>query len=511
MHGKWIAVLTFTSACIMEPPDLGRDSATYPEPYPRPDAAPPAPDASPPAWDAAPPGPDAAPPGPDAGVPEACAPRDDLPSLPVTPDHLPDVRLTTEELLGQLLFFDEGLSTPVGQPCAACHLGEVGWTGPNARINATGAVYEGAVQGRSGNRRAPSSAYATPAPLFGLYSFGGEDMFAGGILWDGRATGEKLGSPAADQAQGPLLSPVEQNNPDVETVCERIRDSRYAYQRTGRTYEELFEAVYGPGALDCDANAQRTFDFFALAIATWEDSCQVNEYSSKYDAYLHGEAELTDEELLGLRLFQGKARCSICHVIEVGPQGEPPLFTAFTYANLGVPRNPCNPWYQMPEWLNPLGADWIDPGLGLAPQILQDFLGYAPGQLGKMKVPTVRNVDKRPDEIFVKAYMHNGFFKTLEGVVHFYNTRDTLPACESIPGLPRPITEDVALRYGCWPAPEMPVNVDTDEVGDLGLTEAEEAAIVAFMKTLSDGYTRPRNCRRAQPYDGDTRPRAPGR
>ena len=100
---------------------------------------------------------------------------------------------------------------------------------------------------------------------------------------------------------------------------------------------------------------------------------------------------------------------------------------------------------------------------------------------GKQKVPTLRNVDKRPAENFVKAYAHNGYFKTLEGIVHFYNTRDTLPVC------PGAYTEAVALAADCWPAPEVEENVNTDELGDLGLSEEEEAAIVAFLKTLSDG------------------------
>ena len=101
---------------------------------------------------------------------------------------------------------------------------------------------------------------------------------------------------------------------------------------------------------------------------------------------------------------------------------------------------------------------------------------------GKQKVPTLRNVDKRPSEGFVKAYGHNGYFKSLEGIVHFYNTRDVKPEC---PGL---YTEAQALADDCWPPPEVAENVNTDELGDLGLTPEEEAAIVAFLKTLSDGY-----------------------
>ncbi|MEJ2303547.1 MAG: hypothetical protein P8Y14_18635, partial [Anaerolineales bacterium] len=101
---------------------------------------------------------------------------------------------------------------------------------------------------------------------------------------------------------------------------------------------------------------------------------------------------------------------------------------------------------------------------------------------GKQKVPTLRNVDLRPSEDFVKDYSHNGYFKSLEGIVHFYNTRDVLPTC------PGDYTEAEALAAGCWPAPEVAENVNTSELGDLGLTPEEEDAIVAFLKTLSDGY-----------------------
>jgi cytochrome c peroxidase len=111
---------------------------------------------------------------------------------------------------------------------------------------------------------------------------------------------------------------------------------------------------------------------------------------------------------------------------------------------------------------------------------------FAAENFGKHKVPTLRNVDLRPDRNDVKAYGHNGYFKTLEGIVHFYNTRDVKVSCESL-GI-SDATEAVALANNCWPAPEVAENVNTDELGDLGLTPEEEAAIVAFMKTLSDGF-----------------------
>jgi cytochrome c peroxidase len=113
----------------------------------------------------------------------------------------------------------------------------------------------------------------------------------------------------------------------------------------------------------------------------------------------------------------------------------------------------------------------------------QDYARYAAANLGKQKVPTLRNVDKRPTPEFPKAFMHNGYFKTLEGVVHFYNTRDTKRVCPD-----RFTTEADALAAGCWPEPEVSVNVNNEELGDLKLTSAQEAALVAFLKTLSDGF-----------------------
>ncbi len=97
-------------------------------------------------------------------------------------------------------------------------------------------------------------------------------------------------------------------------------------------------------------------------------------------------------------------------------------------------------------------------------------------------MPTLRNVDLRPWEGFVKAYGHNGYFKTLAGIVHFYNTRDVLPVC------PGPYTEAQALAAACWPSPEVAENVNRDELGDLHLTWKQEQAIVAFLTALSDGY-----------------------
>jgi cytochrome c peroxidase len=105
---------------------------------------------------------------------------------------------------------------------------------------------------------------------------------------------------------------------------------------------------------------------------------------------------------------------------------------------------------------------------------------------GKQKVPTLRNVDKRPYSEFVKSYGHNGYFKSLKGIVHFYNTRDVKPRCAD------PFTPmEQAIAQDCWPEPEIAENVNTDELGNLGLSDAEEDAIVAFLKTLTDGFEAP--------------------
>jgi cytochrome c peroxidase len=394
--------------------------------------------------------------------------------------------LSQEEQLGKSIFFDENISINGNQSCASCHGPEVGWTGPETLINADGAVYEGSIPARFGDRKPPSAAYATLAPIFHSDKKG---LFVGGNFWDGRATGEVLGNPAADQALGPFRNRVEQALPDsacvVYRVCEPVVPANYPVS---------FEEAWGVGACDIAwpadvetlcatedvtvalsdddrAKSDEAYGNIGLSIAAYEGSSEVNAFTSKYDLTYTGDAKLTKQEQRGLALFKGKGKCRLCHI----SNGQQALFTDFTFDNLGVPKNPENPVYDV----NP---DFVDPGLG-------GFLmrsGYPEevydAEWGKHKVPTLRNVDLRPDDEFVKAYGHNGYFKSLEGIVHFYNTRDVKETC------PGDYTEAQALAADCWPAPEVAENVNVDELGDLGLTPDEEAAIIAFMKTLSDGF-----------------------
>lgn len=394
--------------------------------------------------------------------------------------------LTPMEQLGKQLFFDK-ISDPGSMSCADCHAPATGFTGPIPGINNKGAVYPGAVPQRAGNRKPPSASYATFAPIF--HYDAGEGLFIGGNFWDGRATGEHLGNPAADQALGPFLNPVEQNMPSKQAVLEVVAASNYA---------GLWMEVWGePVEYDTPMNIDKNYDRIGLAIAAYEASSEVNQFSSKFDMFwMNAMAASMDvtaidmgnwrdylglgldkNEVQGLALFndEDKGKCALCHVLESPEPGTPPLFTDFSFDNLGVPKNPYNPFYTMDEVylddgspINPLGDAWIDPGLGGFLEHHPDpaWQAMASENWGKHKVPSLRNVGKRPSEEFIKAYMHNGVFKSLKEVVNFYNTRDV----------------------GKWPPPEVAENVNTDELGDLGLTKKEETLIAVFMETLSDGY-----------------------
>lgn len=234
-------------------------------------------------------------------------------------------------------------------------------------------------------------------------------------------------------------------------------------------YAALFRQVWGPDSLDLVKDVAGTYERIARSIAAYERSAEVNPFTSKYDYWLKGQTTLSALEEQGRVLFEDKAGCAACHISQPGPEGEPPLLTDFTYDNLGVPPNPEDPFYSIPKKWNPDGTSFVEYGLGgfLKSVGLPEEV-YLP-EMGKQKVPSLRNVDKRPYTGFVKAFGHNGYFKSLEEITHFYNTRDV----------------------EAWPAPEVPDTVNHYELGNLGLTPEEEAAVVAFMKTLTDGYVPP--------------------
>jgi cytochrome c peroxidase len=239
--------------------------------------------------------------------------------------------------------------------------------------------------------------------------------------------------------------------------------------------------------------AAATFDQMAQSIAGYEASAEVTTFTSKFDAMLAGKAQFTAQEQAGYELFRGKAQCNNCH--RDGGPGEDPMFTDFTASNIGTPANPRLPYYaeDRPDArgyvANPAGSSFVDRGVGrflTQTHLLSQpspvdarWLPLVPDNQGRFRAPTLRNVDKRPYPNFVKAYAHNGYFKSLKSIVHFYNTRDVLPRCQA---------NDPGEGTTCWPAPESTDNLNTKRVGRLGLSDAEEDALVSFMQTLTDGF-----------------------
>jgi len=447
----------------------------------------------------------------------------------------PAAALSPLEDLGKKLFFDPALSANGTQSCAACHAPETAFTGPDSAVNAGGAVYEGALPHRIGNRKPPMAAYAGDSPV--LHYDGVKARWSGGMFWDGRATGAVLGDPLAEQAQGPYLNPLEQALPNAQALCTKVRKSDYA---------GLFEDVWGAGTLNCAKDVKGVYEKIGRSVAAYERSLEVNPFTSGFDQFWDAAKAagkdvtkikcgtggmggggmggggmggggmggggmggggmggamgcpsggtdpnrwtafrgfgLTDAELQGLAVFNdpSRANCASCHSLKPGKAGYP-LFTDFGYDNIGIPRNPANPHYTMPKAWNPDGENWTDHGLG---GYLKSA-GYAPEihepQLGKHKVPTLRNVDQRPTPDFVKAYGHNGYFKSLDDIVFFYHWRAMMDMNCNGPGSGMAANCDAMTAM--FPPPEVDRNRAT-----LGMFPRPQVDnIVLFLKTLTDGY-----------------------
>ena len=337
------------------------------------------------------------------------------------------------------------LKISLGQACADCHQAGAGFADPN--VSSAAPVSERVVSGQFGNRNAPTAAYASFTPEFHYDNL--EREYIGGQFVDGRATN------LVAQAKGPFLNPVEMANTSEAMVVEKIRSASYA---------SIFRQVYGADSLE---DVGEAYNNIADAIAAFEATELFSPFNSKFDAYLAGSYTLTTEEASGFDIFQNKALCTECHVLKEGTQplqsGDQPLFTNFTYSNIGVPKNPANPVYGS----NP---SFIDTGLAANPNLNT----AASLEKGKFRVPTLRNVE------LTAPYFHSGVLQTLEEVVSFYNTREP-DQCWGAAG-------EIPL-VNCWPEYEVSENVDISSTGDLLLTAQEEADLVAFLKTLTDGYT----------------------
>jgi cytochrome c peroxidase len=370
-------------------------------------------------------------------------------------------RAAALEALGRRLFSDPSLSASGKMSCATCHSPDHAFGPPNDL-----AVQLGGKDGaQPGLRAVPSLMYLQAAPQFTEHFFESDDDGdesvdngpTGGLTWDGRV------DHGLEQASLPLLSPFEMANDNRADVITKIK-------RAG--YDKNLQAILGN---EVTRNTDTLFNGALKAIEVFEQSYKdFYPYSSKYDAYLSGKVELTAQEKRGLDLFENpdKGNCAQCHISKPGNNGTPPQFTDYGLIALGVPRNDKIPANADPKYYD----------LGLCGPLRTDFLGKA-DYCGLFMTPTLRNIATR------STFFHNGKFHTLREVMEFYVQRDTNPdkwytrdkdgRVRSFDDLPADYVENV--------------NVDPPFGGNPGdepaLSSAEIDDVIAFLKTLTDGYT----------------------
>jgi cytochrome c peroxidase len=388
--------------------------------------------------------------------------------------------------LGQKIFYDASLSSSGAQSCASCHSPDHHYGPPN-----DGPVMPGGKNlSRQGARAVPSLTYLERQPNFSIGPDKGDDDNApglaqmaalgqqaartrksaaqsgaaaqnivpqGGLFWDGRA------DTLQDQALFPLLDPREMDGGSIEIVAAKLQHAPYA---------EYFPSLFGASIF---AKPRLLVSEAMFAVARYQlEEPGFHPYTSKFDVWLEGKARLSESELRGLSLFNDpdKANCAGCHPSSPTRDGLPPLFTDHEYEALGAPRNADL-------------SDNRDPGhfdLGVCGPQRTDLAGQTQ-YCGMFKTPSLRNVATR------HAFFHNGVFRNLEQVLDFYNFRDTSP--EKV--FPR-AADGTVQKYDDLP-PKYHGNVDVSDApfdrhpGETpAMTAQDEADIVAFLKTLTDGY-----------------------
>ena len=475
------------------------------------------------------------------------------PTLTNQPPLLAHTGQRLNVLVGKAMNFDRNISPFKDRACAFCHMPYAAFSGPIPSVNLTMIAYPGSYQFRAAKRSAQRYTYAPNFPVLNRNETQG--AFFGGNFWDSRATGYLLGSPDANQAQGPPVDTGEHMLPDTACVAFRLQSAVYKSFfielwgddidtiKFPSNTEDICETPGGAKVFGTDtmpiklstvdrAIANHTYDHWAQSLDQYEASPDVSAFSSKFDAFLDDPTTnpLSADEMAGFKLFNGKGNCNSCHVdgrstapTPPPPEGTAPngmdtgataslkpIFTCFGSANEGLPLNPRDAFYYQttPDFFgftgNPYGFGYRDLGLGT---FLRSGFGswaspndtwtqFAPTSDGQFQVSSARNVamtpaqcptTEAPGPYFQKELFHNGYIKSLKQLVHFYNTRDTSFAKPVTSGhCPAGTTEKV----DCWPMPEVRNNLDTT-TGMLGLTDTEENQIVAFLMTLTDGFTRP--------------------
>ncbi|ARE40725.1 Cytochrome c551 peroxidase [Rhodovulum sp. P5] len=347
----------------------------------------------------------------------------------------PETVPQTPEALGERLFFDTNLSAKRTQACASCHNPDYGFADPR------GMASPGDDGVSLGDRNAPTASYAALIPAFHR---GADGAWVGGQFLDGRA------ATLEDQAGGPPLNPIEMGMPDKAAVVARLREDP--------VYVAAFPALYGAGVLE---DAEAGYAAMTRAIAAFERTEDFAPFDSRYDRWLRGEADLTQQEELGRLLFfsQQFTNCAECHKLAKTEMDTAETFTDHSYHNIGTPEN------RALRAMNGVPLGTVDGGLLDNPAVDD------PAQRGKFRTPTLRNVAVTP------PYMHNGVFGDLRTVILFYNTYNTKAEA-------RKINPETGAPFGPPPVPDT-VSLDKLEIGP-ALDDQRIDALVAFLKTLTD-------------------------
>jgi cytochrome c peroxidase len=428
------------------------------------------------------------------------------------------------------------------------------FSGPMPSVNLTMVAYPGTYRDRAAKRTAMRYTYSHAFP--DLFYNAAQGLFFGGNFWDGRATGYKLQASDAEQAQFPPVDPLEMGFADTACVAFRLSTASYRplfelvwgadfdIHWPANTPEicgiPQFSTNAMPIALSAidRTKADNIYDHWGQSLSFLEQSADISPFNSKFDFSLNANSgvTLTADEMAGFQLFNGKGNCNSCHLdgrsttltpgqTDTGNTAQVnSIFTCNGYANEGLPLNPRLPLFyeSTPDRLgftpNPDGLRYRDLGLGnflrSGPQSGVDpnqpgWLSLAPSVDGQMQVITARDVALTPPQCptteagqvdanghpipyFQKEFFHNGYVKSLKQLVHFYNTRDSVPNPNGNTTYAYPVTSGhcpagTVERVTCWPQPEVLNNIDMT-TGALGLTDQEENQIVAFLMTLTDGF-----------------------
>jgi cytochrome c peroxidase len=355
--------------------------------------------------------------------------------------------------LGEKIFADKSLSASGQLACISCH------DPAHAHAGADGLAvpFGGVGMNVPGFRNAPSLNYLSFTPSF---FFDSEGTPTGGFDRDGRV------SSFSEQGRRPFLAAHEMANGTPAAVVAKLRTASYVAE---------FTQVFGSSIFD---DGETAFERAVFALQQYEkEDAEFRPFDSKFDYFLAGKVALSDQELRGYALYNNptKGNCAGCHPSARRADGSPPLFTDFTYDNLGIPRNCAIPANADPAYFD----------LGLCGPDRTDLLASHADLCGAFKVPTLRNI------AITAPYFHNGKFATLREVISFYVRRDTNPEEWY------PLKSDGSGgvdKFDDLP-PEYRGNVNTAEVpynralGDQpALTSTEIDDVVAFLNALTDGY-----------------------